>query len=77
MANKAFRQSLISKALMKLTSIAPEKLSLTRHELHSTVALTSKFITQLEMILTSKTESLFSAFGISITQGLILGANKE
>ena len=56
---------LIPKALMKLTSIAPEKSSLTRHELQELVALTSKLITQLEVILTSKTVNLFSAFGIS------------
>ena len=46
------------------TEIQKEKLSLTRRELHSIVILTSKLATQLELILTSKVDHLFSSFGI-------------
>lgn len=50
---------------MKGSSIAQEKLTLTRHELQEIVALTSKLITLLGLILTSKTDHLFSSFGIN------------
>jgi len=43
----------IPKELMKWSSIAQEKLTLTRRELQKIVVLTSKFTTQLELILTS------------------------
>jgi len=45
--------------------IAKEKLTLTRRELQEIVILTSKLITQVGIILTSKTNHLFSSFGIN------------
>ncbi len=45
--------------------IAKEKLTLTRRELQEIVVLTSKLTTQLEIILTSKGDHLFSSFGIN------------
>jgi len=51
---------------MKCSSIAQEKLALTRHELQEIVVLTSKLITQLGSILTSKTDHLFISFGINM-----------
>jgi len=45
--------------------IAKEKLTLTRRELQEIVILTSKLTTQLEIILTSKDDYLFSCFGIN------------
>jgi len=44
--------------------IAQEKLALTRRELQEIVILTSKLTTQLGLILTSKSDHLFSSFGI-------------
>jgi hypothetical protein len=45
--------------------IAKEKSALIRRELQEIVVLTSKLITQLGMVLTSKNDHLFSSFGIS------------
>jgi len=44
--------------------IAQEKLTLARYELQEVVTLLSKLITQIGLILTSKTDHLFDAFGI-------------
>ena len=55
---------IIPKELMKLTSIRQEKLALTRRELQEIVILTSRLTTQVGLILTTKTEHLFSSFGI-------------
>ncbi|MFQ3176831.1 MAG: hypothetical protein ACI93H_001834, partial [Psychromonas sp.] len=49
------------------SSIAQEKLTLTRSELQEIVLLTSKIRTRLGMILTSKGDHLFSSFGISMS----------
>ena len=51
---------------MKLTGIALEKLALAKRELNSIVVLTLKLTTQLGLILTSKTDHLFTSFGINI-----------
>jgi len=41
-----------------------KKLTLARHELQEVVVLLSKLITQVGLILTSKADHLFDAFGI-------------
>ena len=66
------RALVIPKELMKWSSIAQGKLALTRHELQEIVVLTSKPITQLGLILASKTDHLFSSFciGYALTRTL-------
>ena len=51
--------------LMKCSEVAQEKLSLTRRELQEIVVLTSKFTTQVGLILTNNTDHLFSSLGIA------------
>jgi hypothetical protein len=55
----------IPSALKKWSCIAPEKLTLARHELQEVVILLCKFITQIALILTSKTDHIFNTFGIN------------
>ena len=56
---------LIPKELMSRSMNAKGELTLTRHELQEIVILTSNLTTQLEVILTSKNNYLFSCFGIT------------
>ena len=51
--------------LNKRSEIAQEKLTLTRRELQEVVILTSKFTTQLGVILTSKDDHLINSFAIT------------
>jgi hypothetical protein len=50
---------LIPKELMKRSSIAQEKLALTRRESQEVVILTSRLITRVGLILTCKADYLF------------------
>ncbi|AGH80438.1 hypothetical protein PCNPT3_02480 [Psychromonas sp. CNPT3] len=61
------KKHLIAKELIKFSCIAQEKLTRARREFQESVVLTSKITTLGGIISTSKTGSLFSSFGITLS----------